>query len=115
MNLIKTLNQERAEFILEEIKSIGDKKKFRTNAERLSSLIVSNGLIPTLAFLKAKEERRPVYNVLNKWLIKKGYCSKDALEELVKSDFSKLRLATMEALEFANWLKRIIEVEFKEV
>lgn len=116
-DFIRTLNQERAKFALEKVKSVPDdkKKKFKTNGERLSSLIVSNGLIPTLAFLKAKEERKPVYDVLNEWLKKKGYCSNDALEELVKSDFSKLRLATMEALEFSNWLKRMIEVELKDV
>ncbi|MEN3045329.1 MAG: type III-B CRISPR module-associated protein Cmr5, partial [Candidatus Hydrothermales bacterium] len=125
--------QERASFVLEKVKKIKEEakaikkeekdkekkdddkiKKFKTNAKKVSSLIVSNGLIPTLAFLKAKEERRPVYNILNEWLKKKGYCNNDALTELVNSDFSKLRLATTEVLEFANWLKRIVEIELPE-
>lgn len=114
---IKTLNQKRASFCLDktrEIKGSGKEDKFKTNARRLPSLIVSNGLIPTLAFLKSKEERKPVYDVLNEWLKEGGYVKSDALDELSNVDFYKLRLATMETLEFANWLKRIVEIEIGE-
>jgi CRISPR type III-B/RAMP module-associated protein Cmr5 len=33
---------------------------------------------------------------------------------LVEADFQTLRLATMEVLAIANWLKRIVEVEIEE-
>jgi CRISPR type III-B/RAMP module-associated protein Cmr5 len=36
------------------------------------------------------------------------------LEFLLETDFQTLRLATMEVLAIANWLKRIVEVEIKE-
>jgi len=115
----KTTEQERASFCIEEVKKVKsqleekDKDKFERNAMRFSQLIVSNGLIPTLAFYK-KGEREPVYKVLNRWLVEiKKYVSNDALEELVNADVSKLRLVTMEALALANWLKRIVEVEIK--
>lgn len=115
MSSIKTINQERADFALKKVNKIsGDKSKFKTNAGRLPSLILTNGLIPTLAFLKASGDRRAVYEVLDEWLKEKGYFNNDSLEELVNSDSSKLRLATMEALEFANWLKRIAEIELKD-
>jgi CRISPR-associated protein Cmr5 len=114
-NIRKTLEQERASFCLEKVKEITtDKKKFKSHARSLPSFIVSNGLIPTLAFYKSKEERKRVYEVINEWLIKKKYVSNDALEELVNADFQKLRLATTEALAIANWLERIVEVEIEE-
>ncbi|MFN4226536.1 MAG: type III-B CRISPR module-associated protein Cmr5 [Candidatus Ratteibacteria bacterium] len=114
---IKTLTQTRAEFALEKVKEVNNKEykdKYKTYALKVSSLIVSNGLIPTLAFLKAKGDRKEVYNTLNEWLKKKKFINQDALEELVNSDVSRLRLATMEILEFANWLKRMAEVELGE-
>lgn len=111
----KTLNQERASFILKEVKEFtGDKNKFKTEARRVSSLIISNGLLPTLAFLKSKEGRKPVYEIINQWLKQREFCKNDALEELLNSDAIKLRLATMEAFELANWLKRIVEIEIRE-
>lgn len=111
----KILSQERASFVLKEVREFkGDKKKFKTEARRVSSLIISNGLLPTLAFLKSKEERKHIYEVINRWLKQREFCENDALYELLNSDAIKLRLATMEALELANWLKRIVEIEIKE-
>jgi len=113
----KTLNQERARFALEKVKDIkSDKEKYASNAKRLPALITTNGLIPALAFLKSKDETRPVYDTINDWLKQKGFSkdNKDVLEYLLDCDFSTLRLATMEALSFANWLKRIVEIEIKE-
>ncbi len=112
----KTIEQEMASFCIKKVKEVketNDKskiEKFETNAKRLSSLIISNGLIPTLAFYK-KEEKKPVYDVINEWLKEKNYIKNDALEELVNSDSEYLRLATIEVLAIANWLKRIVEVK----
>jgi len=116
----KTLEQERAYFCIEEVRKIKktnnkDKiEKFETGAKRLPSFVVSNGLIPTLAFYKSKKEREDVYKVVNEWLIKRKIIQNDALDDLVKADFQTLRLATMEVLAIANWLKRIVEVEIEE-
>ena len=112
----KTLNQERARFALEKVQNIEAslKEKYASNAKKLPALITTNGLIPTLAFLKSKEETMPVYKTMNEWLIKKGFANNDnALECLLTCDFSTLRLATMEAIAFANWLKRMVEIEIK--
>jgi len=112
----KTIEQKMASFCIrkvKEVKETNDKEKiekFGTNAKKLPSLIVSNGLIPTLAFYK-KEDKRLVYNTINEWLKEKNYIKNDALEELVNSDSESLRLATIEVLAIANWLKRIVEVE----
>ena len=111
----KTLEQERASFCIERVRNItSDEKKYKykSNAKDLPSFIVSNGLIPALAFYKSKEDRKPVYNTINEWLKKRGIIQNDALDELTtKKNFKDLRLATVEALAIANWLKRIVEVE----
>ena len=110
----KTLEQERASFCIEKVRNItSDKGRYRSYARSLPSFIVSNGLIPTLAFYK-KGDRKPVYDTINEWLKKKGIIQNDAIEELVKLDFQTLRLATVEVLAIANWLKRIVEVEIEE-
>jgi len=116
MSNLKTLNQEIASFALEKVKKItSNKDKFASNAKKLPALITTNGLIPTLAFLKSKDETRPVYNTINEWLKQKGFTenNKDVLEYLLDCSFSTLRLATMEAMAFANWLKRMVEIEIK--
>jgi len=104
-------------------RKIDYKDDYSSHAKRLPQLIVSNGLIPTLAFCKSKgKDRRQIYNDIELWL-KFGANNgngiitdknKDLLEYLLEIDSSQLRLATMEALEFANWLKRICEIELKE-
>jgi len=120
---MKTIEQERAKFCIEQVKKVKNEtqdkerqdKKYQSAAKSLPAFIVSNGLIPTLAFYKSKKEKEPVYNAINEWLKNRGFVKKDALEELVGSDFQTLRLATIEALAIANWLKRIVEVEIVEV
>lgn len=115
-----TIEQERANFCLEKTYSIlkkgGDKQKFKRNAMRLPQLIVNNGLVPTLAFYKSKKEAVDVFTALNEWLNSKFKFgnSKDALDYCLKADFQKLRLATVEALALAEWLKRIVEAEIKD-
>jgi len=111
---MKTIEQERAEFCIEQVKDKKQDKKYKSAAKSLPAFIVSNGLIPTLAFYKSKEEKKPVYNAVNEWLKKRGFVKEDAIKDLVKSDFQTLRLATIEALAIANWLKRIVEVEIED-
>ena len=119
MNTIRTLEQERAKFCLEKVKNIKSNQdkstqdKFKTAARNLPSFIVSNGLIPTLAFYKSKEEKKKVYEIINEWLEKRKIIENDALSDLVDKDkdFKTLRLATMEVLALANWFKRIVEFE----
>ena len=112
---MKTIEQERAKFCIEQVKDRKQDKKYKSAAKSLPAFIVSNGLIPTLAFYKSKKEKEPVYNAINEWLKNRGFVKKDALEELVGSDFQTLRLATIEALAIANWLKRIVEVVEVEI
>jgi CRISPR-associated protein Cmr5 len=118
---MKTIEQERAKFCIYKVKEEKEKlskeqiKKYKSAAKSLPAFIVSNGLIPTLAFYKSKGDKEPVYNAINEWLKKRGFVkSDDAIKDLVESDFQTLRLATVEALAIANWLKRIVEVEIED-
>ena len=125
----KTLNQERAKFASKRIQAVKDGKltfknkkgqketanqrKFATYAKRLPALIITNGLLPTLAFLASKDDSRAVYETLVKWLQEKDYITKNdldkAIDEVASMDASNLRAITTEALAFADWLKRLSE------
>jgi CRISPR-associated protein Cmr5 len=98
---------------------------YSSHAKRLSQMIISNGLIPTLAFYKSKEEDRgQIYTDICEILEVTGFKpyldwenNKEGsllLEFLLETDFPTLRLATIEVLAIANWLKRIVEAEIKE-
>ncbi|MCP2520137.1 type III-B CRISPR module-associated protein Cmr5 [SCandidatus Aminicenantes bacterium Aminicenantia_JdfR_composite] len=118
---MKTIEQERAYFALkciERIKSIRDAKKkdkYKTNSKRLPALIITNGLGPTLAFLKSKKETKAIYDDLEEWLKQRGRIRSDALKEILEEkSLQEYRIITAEALAFANWLKRMAEIELKE-
>lgn len=108
----KTLNQERAAFALKEVKN--KNSRYASCAKKLPAMISTNGLILTLAFLKSKSETKEVYTSLDNWLKKRNFSNNDSLEHLLNVDFNTLRLATIEALSFANWLKRMAEIELKD-
>jgi len=117
---VKTLNQERGLFALNEVSKIksdrGKAKKYKSYAKKLPAFITTNGLIATLAFLKSKSDAKDVYDSVVRWLKQQEYIESEenGLEELLKVDYHKLRLATLEALAFASWLKRIVEIEIEE-
>jgi len=116
---LKTQNQERASFVLENI----EKLKKSNYTEKVSSYILTNGLLPTLAFLKSKEdakEEKDVYECVGKWLKSKFINAdnkgkdEDIISYLVNKDSTTLRLATIEAMELANWMRRLVKKESGE-
>ncbi len=99
---------------------------YSSHAKRFPQMIISNGLIPTLAFYKSKgKDRGQIYSDVCEMLevlefkLYKDFKDKNKdknkgnvlLEFLINSDSNNLRLATMEVLALANWLKRIVEFE----
>jgi len=147
----KSLNQERAAFCLRMVKAVKDglkvktgenrkskdvgKDKFSSYAKKLPSLIITNGLLPTLAFLFSKEDSTPVGYALALWLHKQGYLNvkvleipdntdkpivvednlrREILEALANMSATELRAATLEALALADWLKRTVEATLDE-
>jgi CRISPR-associated protein Cmr5 len=98
---------------------------YSSHAKKLPQMIVSNGLIPTLAFYISKgKDRGQIYadiceilEVINfkpylDW--KNDNEDNFLLEFLLETDSQTLLLTTIEVLAIANWLKRIVEVEIKE-
>jgi CRISPR-associated protein Cmr5 len=99
---------------------------YSSHAKRFPQMIISNGLIPTLAFYKSKGKAKgQIYSDICEMLevlefkLYKDFKDKNKdknkgnvlLEFLINSDSNTLRLATMEVLALANWFKRIVEFE----
>jgi CRISPR-associated protein Cmr5 len=118
---LRTLEQERAKHAWDCVQEVKDKPfagDYRTIAVRVPSLIVTNGLGQTLAFLKAKGKGEPgnehevLYRHLADWVGRKVNADGDLLNWLVNTATSQqYRLATMEALALLQWLKRFAEAE----
>jgi CRISPR-associated protein Cmr5 len=118
---LRTLEQERAKHAWDCVQEVKDKPfagDYRTIAVRVPSLIVTNGLGQTLAFLKAKGKGEPgnehevLYRHLADWVGRKVNADGDLLSWLVNTATSQqYRLATMEALALLQWLKRFAEAE----
>jgi len=118
---LRTLEQERAKHAWDCVQEVKDKPfagDYRTIAVKVPSLIATNGLGQTLAFLKAKGKGEPgnehevLYRHLTDWVGRKVNADGDLLSWLVNTATSQqYRLATMEALALLQWLKRFAEAE----
>lgn len=107
---------------LEKLRSEEGGVKFRAaygrQAQRLPTMIQTNGLGQTSAFLRAKGKGQPdsehqaVYSDLSMWVTKQmGWANSDLLLKILESDSAIYRRATAEALAFALWLRRFAEAE----
>ncbi len=119
MLIARTIEQERANHAWQCVNEVKDKPfagDYRTIAVKTPSLILTNGLGQTLAFLKAKgkgdpsDEHEVLYQHMSNWLKQQLKLNDDLLEWIVNSANSQqYRLATMEALALLQWLKRFAE------
>ncbi len=104
-----TLEQKRAKYAWDSVIKQNDKEKFKKLAKGAPALVMSNGLMPSLAFWQQKKENQPIVSVILGWLnernITKSSDFKIAMEELQKADMPKFRMATEETLEFLKWLR----------
>lgn len=96
--------------------------KYATLTQKLSTMIYTNGLGPTVAFLLAKAKGKPfaeshhklLYDQLSAWVSRKVYLGGDLLDNIINNSSIDLRRATHEAIEFAIWLRRFSEAKFGE-
>ena len=101
-------------------------KNYRSYVKKIPTMILSNGLGQTFAFIKAKSEKGNAYNLIYQQLteymksdhtarIKMPQEKKDLVEWVISCNSSTYRYITQEILAFLNWLKRfaegLIEVE----
>jgi CRISPR-associated protein Cmr5 len=95
-------------------------KEYKSYARKIPTMILSNGLGQTLAFIKAKSEKGNAYDLIYKQLteymksdhtarIKMPQEKDDLVEWVISCDSSKYRYITQEILAFLNWLKRFAE------
>lgn len=125
--MLQTVEQKRANYAYEKIKAVKGKKfekKFSSLIGRLATLILTNGLGNTIAFLlaKGKEEHHEVVYILSEWLINNSELGKknikiDSLnkkenqEQIINSLITKATVEeyiyyTEESLRLTNWLRR---------
>ncbi|MBX0310443.1 MAG: type III-B CRISPR module-associated protein Cmr5 [Sulfurihydrogenibium sp.] len=127
---MKTLEQERSNYAfkcISEIKGESFEKDASSLISKLGTLILTNGLGNTLAFLFAKGRdqqkkgkgvhHREVIAIISNWLLKQGekYYTRDNVEGKIEEIMVKLVLDasieeymyyTEETLRLVNWLKR---------
>ena len=124
-SLQQTLGQKRARQAWEDVQSVVNraddfKKKYGSLARKVLTLIQTNGLGQTLAFLRAKGKDDPAdaHNVLfehlSRWTMSQvapNAGSQNLLEWVLQTDSNNYRRATAEALAYLTWLKRFAEAE----
>ncbi|MDR4506853.1 MAG: type III-B CRISPR module-associated protein Cmr5 [Candidatus Brocadiaceae bacterium] len=128
MSRVQTLEQKRAaeawsciQYVNEEINNPRFKKEYRSIVMKLPTLILTNGLGQTLAFLKSKGKNNDsnpeekVYEDLQGWLTKPNAVNwgrathEKLIERIMAVDSNKYRFITIECLSFLNWLKRFAD------
>jgi len=103
-----TLEQERAKHAWNS--AAGCNKEFRNLAKGAPALVMSNGLMPSLAFWQSKgNNHKKLVNALLAWLHERGLVSSDnfpdAMNSLQEARSEKFRQATSETLEYLKWLR----------
>jgi len=119
----QTLDQRRAAHawrVVQAVKKLPSEqqREFGREARRLPARIVTSGLGQALLFLKAKGYAEPLRHALSTWILaerdRRGPRPEEAdalLSEILRRDASFLRLATAEALAYAQWLARFADAE----
>lgn len=102
---------------IQTVPDITDTKKYGTLARKLPSLVQTNGLGQTLAFLRAKggKDRKDAHNILfshiSEWVVEQVGGSGNLLEWVIRQDSHRYRRATAEAIAYAMWLRRFAETQ----
>ena len=115
---LRTLEQERAKHAWKCVQEVKDKPfagDYRNITVKAPSLILTNGLGQTLAFLRSKPDRahfQSLYQHLADWVGSRVQANGDLLDWVVnKANSQQYRLGTTEALALLQWLKRFAEAE----
>lgn len=103
-----------------EVKSVTerDRKKYKTAVENFGMQVYANGLITTLAVIKADNDKKLLYKHITRWLQKRFpqifHNVEDLFPVLLSHSINSytLMLLTNEALFFADELKAFVKAEF---
>lgn len=126
MSHISMLEHERAreawscvDYVNNEIDDAGFKKEYRSIVMKLPTLIITNGLGQTLAFLKSKgkgkenKAEEKIYQDISGWLLKNKHftwtCQGELIERVIALPCDKFRQVTTETLAYLSWMKRFAD------
>ena len=105
-----SLDQQRAAFAWKSVE--GCSKEYMVLAKGAGALIMSNGLMATLAYYesKGKDHHKALLKHINDWLHKQNKISSnkffDAMTSLHESNSADYRAATQEALDLLRWIRQ---------
>lgn len=123
MSLIENIEHERAkeawacvDYVNSE-ESDKFKKEYRSIVMKSPTMIITNGLGQTLAFLKSKgknDESKPEEKLckdIERWLDKRVQWTAEGglMERVISLPNDKFRYATAETLSFLSWMKRFAD------
>lgn len=118
---MKTLEQKRAEFAWQKVQ--GQSDDYLRLVKSLPAMIMTNGLMQTLAFLEGKGEKqrhhKDLVNHLIEWLAKRDVVRersdfKGVMETLYSLESQKYQQATEEVLAILRWLRQLVDAAIKE-
>lgn len=87
-------------------------------AREMPTLIQTNGLAQSLAFLKAKNKahHQKMFKHLSDWVCQRlNFQQGDLLENSLRINSQTYRRATMESLSFLQWIKRFTEAKIEKI
>ncbi|BBB92065.1 MAG TPA: type III-B CRISPR module-associated protein Cmr5 [Methylomusa anaerophila] len=128
INSIKGLEMGRASFAYEKVEDAvekltkNDAKKYKSYVKKIPMYIKTNGLGPTLAFIRSKTDPDPaksdtvyamIYNQTTQWLKQDPkrviIVNNDLVKTIISLRSPEYRAATVEVLSLFNWLRRFAE------
>lgn len=121
-NLIRTVEQGRAKFAYNRVKTIAVienqswKKDYKSYLKKIPMLIKTNGLAATFSFILTKDSEayKQIYKDCTEWMKndpKQIFTlnNKDLLEYILNLDSPEYRAFTTEILSFINWMQRFAD------
>jgi CRISPR-associated protein Cmr5 len=108
---MRTLEQKRAEFAYEKVRSVkgsGFEEEYVSYVKSAPAQILTNGLGATLAFFKSKKKDAysALYDHIEEWFKRCGFCSGDALEWITRVDSMEVFQATRETFALLKWMAK---------
>ena len=106
----QTLDQHRAKYAWDAVQ--GCSKDYVNLAKGAGALIMSNGLMATLAFYqdKNKDHHKALNEHLMNWLVRRGIASGKSFSEFMtalhSSESKTYRDATQESLDLLRWIRQ---------
>ena len=106
-----SLDQQRAAYAWKKVQDTRDGFDEYVNLARgAPALVMSNGLMQTLAFFESKKKHHAVLSAhICEWMKSRGLCPgalfKDVMESLLTAPSERYMWATEETLELLRWIK----------